>query len=76
MLMDFDPDVVAVSSQPFWLRWSDGKGRSRRHAPDFFARRADGTAVVAGVRPDDRAPAKDDEVFTVTAQARGTLLTT
>ena len=27
MLMDFDPDVVAVSSQPFWLRWSDGTGR-------------------------------------------------
>ena len=21
MLMDFDPDVRAVSSQPFWLRW-------------------------------------------------------
>jgi hypothetical protein len=51
MLMDFDPDVVAVSSQPFWLRWSDGKGRARRHAPDFFARRSDGTAVVTDVRP-------------------------
>jgi hypothetical protein len=72
MLMDFDPDVVAVSSQPFWLRWSDGTGRSRRHAPDFFARRADGTAVVVDVRPDDRVPAKDAEVFAVTAQARGT----
>jgi hypothetical protein len=53
MLMDFDPDVVAVSSQPFWLRWSDGKGRSRRHAPDFFARRVGGTAVVVDVRTDD-----------------------
>jgi hypothetical protein len=42
MLMDFDPDVAAVSSQPFWLRWGDGAGRARRHAPDFFARRADG----------------------------------
>ena len=24
MLMDFDPAVRAVSSQPFWLRWRDG----------------------------------------------------
>ena len=26
MAMDLDPDVVAVSSQPFWLRWRDGPG--------------------------------------------------
>jgi hypothetical protein len=69
MLMDFDPDVVAVSSQPFWLRWTDRTGRLRRHAPDFFARRADGTAVVTDVRPDDRIPARDAEVFAVTARA-------
>jgi hypothetical protein len=69
MLMDFDPDVVAVSSQPFWLRWADEEGRSRRHAPDFFARRANGAAVVTDVRPDDRVPAKDAEVFAVTALA-------
>ena len=25
MLMDFDPAVRAVSSQPFWLRWRDGR---------------------------------------------------
>jgi hypothetical protein len=71
MLMDFDLDVVAVSSQPFWLRWSDGAGRSRRQAPDFFARQADDTAVVVDVRPDDRVPAKDAEAFAVTAQACG-----
>jgi hypothetical protein len=69
MLMDFDPDVAAVSSQPFWLWWRDEKDRSRRHAPDFFARRADGTAVVVDVRPDDRVPARDAETFAVTAQA-------
>jgi hypothetical protein len=69
VLLDFDPDVVAVSSQPFWLRWRDEKDRSRRHAPDFFARRADGTAVVIDVRPDDRVPARDAETFAVTAQA-------
>jgi len=69
MLMDFDPGVRAVSSQPFWLRWRDGEDRSRRHAPDFFARRDDGTGVVVDVRPDDRIPARDAETFTVTAAA-------
>jgi hypothetical protein len=69
MLMDFDPEVRAVSSQPFWLRWRDGYGRSRRHAPDFFARMADGTAAVTDVRPDDRIPARDAEAFAVTAEA-------
>ena len=69
MLMDFDPDVLAVSSQPFWLRWRDSEGRSRRHAPDFFARRRDGSAVVVDVRPDDRIPERDAETFAVTAAA-------
>ena len=69
MLMDFDPGVRAVSSQPFWLRWRDGQGRVRRHAPDYFARRDDGTGVVADVRPDDRIPARDAETFAVTALA-------
>jgi len=71
MLLDFDPDVVAVASQPFWLRWRDGQDRFRRHAPDFFARRADGTAVVIDVRPDNRIPARDAEAFAVTAEACG-----
>jgi hypothetical protein len=69
MLMDFDPAVRAVSSQPFWLRWRDEEGRTRRHAPDFFARLADGTGVVVDVRPDDRIPARDAETFALTASA-------
>jgi hypothetical protein len=69
MLMDFDPGVRAVSSQPFWLHWRDERGRSRRHAPDFFVRRHEGTAVVIDVRPDDRIPDRDAEVFAVTASA-------
>jgi hypothetical protein len=69
MLMDFAPDVLAVSSQPFWLRWRDGDGRSRRHVPDFFARKAGGTGLVVDVRPDDRIPARDAETFAVTAAA-------
>jgi hypothetical protein len=34
MLLDFDPTVIAIGSQPFWLRWSGGSGRPvarRRH---------------------------------------------
>jgi hypothetical protein len=69
MLMDFDPGMRAVSSQPFWLRWRDGQGRVRRHAPDYFARRDDGTGVVIDVRPDGRIPDRDAETFAVTAAA-------
>jgi len=69
MLLDFDPGICGVSSQPFWLHWRDEDGGSRRHAPDFFARRDDGTAVVVDVRPDDRIPARDAEAFAVTASA-------
>ena len=69
MLLDFDPDVTAVSSQPFWLRWQGEGGRDRRHVPDFFARLAGGTGVVVDIRPDDRIPEKDVEVFAVTAAA-------
>ena len=69
MLMDFDPAMHAVSSQPFWLRWRDDRGGIRRHAPDFFARRVDGSGVVVDIRPDDRIPARDAEAFAVTALA-------
>jgi TnsA endonuclease-like protein len=69
MLMDFDPGVRAVSSQPFWLRWHDEGGKGRRHVPDFFVRRDDGAGVVVDVRPDDRIPDRDAEVFAVTASA-------
>ncbi|GAA2608063.1 hypothetical protein GCM10009863_21850 [Streptomyces axinellae] len=31
VLMDFDPAVVGMASQPFWLHWHDGE-RERRHA--------------------------------------------
>ena len=34
MLLDFDPTVIAIGSQPFWLRWSEGSGSPvarRRH---------------------------------------------
>jgi hypothetical protein len=68
MLLDFDPDVVAVSSQPFCLRWA-GRPGARRHVPDFFARLADGSAVVIDVRPDELIGPGDAEVFAATARA-------
>ena len=69
MLLDFDPQVAAISAQPFWLRWRGDAGRSRRHAPDLFARMADGSAVVIDVRPDDRIGPRDAEAFDATSRA-------
>ncbi|MFF2405845.1 hypothetical protein [Streptomyces sp. NPDC058092] len=37
-LLDFDPAVVGIASQPFWLHWRED-GKKRRHAPDCFIRR-------------------------------------
>ena len=69
MLLEVDPDVTGVAAQPLCLRWRDRAGRPRRHVPDFFARLRDGRGVVIDVRPDDRIPARDAEVFAVTARA-------
>ena len=68
MLLDFDPDVNAVSSQPFCLTWAN-QPRAHRHVPDFFARLADGSALVIDVRPDELIGADDAEVFAATQRA-------
>jgi hypothetical protein len=68
MILDFDPEVIAFSSQPFWLTWAQDGGQ-RRHAPDYFARLADGTGLVIDVRPDDRIEPRDAEAFAVTERA-------
>jgi hypothetical protein len=68
MMLDFDPDVIAFSSQPFWLTWLQG-GEERRHAPDYFARLADGTGVVIDVRSDDQVEPPDAEAFAATGRA-------
>lgn len=69
MAMDADPEVVAVSSQPFWLHWTTPDGTNLRHAPDFFARLRDGTAVVVDVRADDRIEPDDAVKFAATEDA-------
>lgn len=68
MALDFAPDVVAFAAQPFWM-FLQVEGRRWSHAPDFFARHADGTATVIDCRPDDRIKPRDAAVFAVTARA-------
>ncbi|MCX4693886.1 TnsA-like heteromeric transposase endonuclease subunit [Streptomyces sp. NBC_01408] len=50
------------------MHWYDGK-RERRHVPDYFVRRVDGSAVVVDVRADDRIEPKDAEAFEETRLA-------
>jgi hypothetical protein len=59
MLLDADPEVVGVVSQPFRFYWDDGTW----HVPDYFARNADGSGVVLDVRADDRIDPADEAVF-------------
>lgn len=67
MALDFDPAVVALSSQPFRLTWTDGK-RERGHTPDYFVRLRDGTGVVVDVRLEDLVDEDTAEVFAFTAR--------
>ena len=69
MLLDFDAAVTGFAAQPFWLLFHGEDGTPRTHAPDFFARRADGTAVVVDCRPDDRIRPRDAEAFATTERA-------
>ncbi|MEN8649419.1 TnsA-like heteromeric transposase endonuclease subunit [Streptomyces sp. 21So2-11] len=71
MLLDFDPRVALVASQPFQLSWSGPDGKRVRHTPDFFVRRTDGKALVVDVRPDERIEPRDAMKFATTAAACG-----
>jgi hypothetical protein len=69
MLLDFDPAVSGIASQPLWLRWTGEDGHRVSHAPDYFVRRADGSGLVVDCRPADRRPARDVAKFEATASA-------
>ena len=69
MLLDFDPGVAGISSQPFWLRLAEAGGRPVSHAPDFFARRDDGSAIVMDCWPAERRGPADVAKFDATARA-------
>ncbi|MEE1819687.1 TnsA-like heteromeric transposase endonuclease subunit [Streptomyces sp. SP18ES09] len=68
ILLDADPHVVGIASQPFWLHWHDGE-RRRRHAPDYFVRLASGRARIVDVRAADRVDDAAAEAFTATERA-------
>jgi len=69
MWLDWDPLVVGIAAQPFWLSWAGPGGREVAHAPDFFARRVDGSAVVVDCRPVERRPERDVAKFEATRRA-------
>jgi TnsA-like endonuclease N terminal len=69
MALDADPRVVGVASQPMWLHWTTPDGRERRHAPDFFARLEDGSAVLIDVRADGQIAPQDAAAFAASARA-------
>ncbi|MFD7136529.1 TnsA-like heteromeric transposase endonuclease subunit [Streptomyces sp. NPDC059894] len=68
ILLDRDPQVRAISSQPFWLHWHDGR-RQRRHAPDYFVRLAAGQARVVDVRAAEDMDRRAREAFAATERA-------
>lgn len=67
MLLDHDPDVVAVAWQPFRVHF----GRDRKphtHVPDLFVRYRDGTTLVLDVKGALAADREDNRlVFSLTA---------
>jgi len=58
MTLDFGGDALQVSSNPFWLLWPKGSV-PKRHAPDFFVRRRDGSVLVVDVKPEERISDRD-----------------
>lgn len=68
VLLDRDPQVTAVASQPFWLHWREGEEK-HRHAPDYFVRLADGRARVVDVRAEDDMDEGTRESFAATERA-------
>jgi hypothetical protein len=61
--LDFAPEVTAIVPQPFWLCWRSPAGKASRHAPDFWARLADGGALVIDSRPRGVAGDRDLTAF-------------
>jgi hypothetical protein len=68
ILLDGDPQVAGIASQPFWLHWHNGE-RMRRHAPDFFVRLVDGRGRVVDVRAADRLDEAAVDAFKATERA-------
>ncbi|WP_245550451.1 TnsA-like heteromeric transposase endonuclease subunit [Nocardia niigatensis] len=67
--LDFDPEVVDVVSQPFWLVWRQDGGKQRRHAPDFLVHRTGARWLVLDSRPRELIGDRDRAAFAVMAHA-------
>jgi hypothetical protein len=50
LMADFDPSVVSIAAQPFYVT-APADGRRRRHVPDFLVIDSDGLATVVNVKP-------------------------
>lgn len=68
-LLDFDPAVTGLPSQPSRLFRVAENGKGIPHAPDCFARRQDGSAIVVDCRPADRRKPRDRVKFEATQKA-------
>ena len=53
LLLDFDPRVRRLLSQPFLLE-GDDRGTNRRHIPDFLTAHADESVCVVDVKPAEK----------------------
>lgn len=69
-VLDRDPDVVDIATQPFKLRWAR---LGMTHFPDFLICRSDGSRLIVDVRPRRKIKARDAELFAITAAWAGSL---
>ncbi|MEU7004191.1 TnsA-like heteromeric transposase endonuclease subunit [Nonomuraea sp. NPDC046570] len=62
--------MVGIAAQPFWLFWTSERGKGISHAPDYFARLADGGGgLVLDCRPLERIRPRDAMKFAATESA-------
>ena len=64
--LDRTPGVIAVASQPMWIRWVTRDGL-REHYPDYFVRLEGGQAVLMDVKPADQIKDEVRKQFDMTA---------
>ncbi|WP_022891117.1 TnsA-like heteromeric transposase endonuclease subunit [Agromyces subbeticus] len=62
MLLDRDPHIIGISSQPMWICWPKDGGADS-HAPDFFVRYDNGDGAVIDVRPEHLIDDHSADVF-------------
>lgn len=72
-LLDFDPQVVAMSAQPLRIQGLDSQG-SWEHTPDLFVRLSDGTGRIVDVKSPIRVNDADTQLQTARTRALCTLI--